>query len=691
MNKKSIIIEIGVEEIPSSYMGGILNQFREMVERALNEERVEFSKIEVTGTARRLVVEIKDVSEFQKPILEEIKGPPANHAFGNDGKPTEVLRGFLKKSGIGIEDIKVVDTERGKYVFGIRRIKGERIEKVIPRIIVNVLNSLSFPKSMRWGADGKFVRPVRWILSLYGKKVLPFEFMGVKAGKYTFASRAHGSVKVKVGSSDDYWKVMKRWGVIPHHIERRREVERYLRNLERKGWRFRIREEFIDSVIFSVEKPHGFTGSFDAKFLKLPSEFIRSILEGQVKCLSIEEDGNLLPHFVGFSNVRPTKKVIEGYVRVVTARLEDAVFYAEEDLKKSIDEHLENLKRIVHHEKLGSLYHKTMRLRVLAKFLRPHIMPDADEDFVDRLALFSKFDYATSTCQEFPELRGIVGMWLGEKYGIESEICRAIREQYLPSKVGDELPSSRAGILLGVANRIEEITSLFYIGYRPTGSEDPFGVRRDALALVEIISQRVSIPLKEAIKRGVELFDTPPPNLAEDIFQFIKERFRYYMQSKDIPVELIDGVVEKVEDLREARIRIENFDAFSKKNPEEAEKIISARKRISNIIVQAGNPELSSVPDPSLLKEKEEKDLYEYCFKNADYVIKLCDSGDYNALFNEYVRISDILQKFFDRVFVMVENEKLKLNRLTLLKMTGDLYDYFADFRKIPTKKFAGG
>lgn len=690
MKRKDLLIEIGVEEIPYPYMKPAISFIKSRFPEILSEMRICFDKFEVFSTNRRFVFLLKGVEEYQKEKEVEILGPPARISLNPDGSLSPAGIGFAKKYGFSRDSLRVIKKEKGEYLAGIKVEKGKHTKEVLPAVLNFLIGEIPFKKRMRWGKEFTFARPIRWLLVIYGDKPLKIDLGWIRSSDFTFGNRLLYPQKIKVKSVKEYFSRIKKGGVFLSEDERRKILINQIEKVKRKTkWDVSLKEELVNRVIFSLEALYMFIGKFDEKFLQLPSEIIEGVLENQVSLFTVKSDGKILPYFIGFSNNKVNKNIVKGYERVVAARLEDALFYRDEDLKKSIEDHLRNTERIVFHERLGSLRDKVERVKTLALFLGEKLFPDLNPKLIEKSAIFSHFDHATRLGIEFPEFCGIIGSWLGNFYNLEEEVRTAIYEQYLPSSSGEVLPKTPLGKLLAVCNRIDTICAFFYAGEKPTGSEDPFGVRRAAITLLELMNGGIDVPLKPAIEKALSILGDI--SLLDEIYNFIRERFRYMLIGEGIPVEIIDAFLEVEDNLLKAKKRIYSFYEFSRKNPQSAETIVVGFKRLQNILDSARNEEICGQPSEELFQKEEETELWKKSAEGGAVLENLIEKENFEEIFEYYSKIACILDRFFKEVFVMVDDEKIRRNRLSLIKFVYGQYRRIADFYKIPTKKLTGG
>lgn len=693
MRRKDLLIEIGVEEIPSNYMEPAVSFIKIRFPEILEEMRISFKEFDTFSTNRRFVLFVKGLEEYQKSKEIEILGPPAKISYNSDGSLSQVALGFARKHSISLERLRVVKKEKGEYLVGVKVEKGKHIKEVLPSVLNLLIGSIPFKKTMRWGKEIRFARPIRWILVIFGDKPLKIDLRWIKSCDWTFGLRRLSSKSTKVKSVKEYFSAMKKCGVILPEEERKRILMQQIERVKKRyGWDVVLKDELVKKLVLSLETLNAFTGRFHEKFLELPAELVDGILENQVCVFPVKRGEKTLPYFIGFSNKKVNREIIRGYERVVTARLEDALFYKEEDLKKTIEEHLKNTERIVYHEKLGSLRDKVERVKRLALFLGEKLFPELKSELIEKASIFSRFDHATRLGIEFPEMCGVIGKWLGIFYNLEEEVRTAIYEEYLPSKSGDLLPQTPLGKLLATSDRIEHLCSFFYAGERPSGSEDPFGVRRSVITLLEIITSGVDLPLRSAIEKGLSLFgEKPSYALVDEIYNFVRERFRFMLMGNGIPVEIIDAFLEVEENFLMAKKRIYAFYDFSQKKPESAEAIVTGYKRLQNILDSAKGEKLYDQPNEEMFEKEEERELWKESKHGVVKIEDFLEKEEFEQIFEYYLKISYILDRFFKEVFVMSDDERIRANRLSLIKFLREIYRKLADFYKIPTKKFTGG
>lgn len=668
----NLLLEIGTEEIPARFLTDAIGQLRERAEEILNNHYIEFSDVRSYATPRRLALIVKGLSPFQKDTVKEITGPPVKAAFDSDGKPTRAAIGFASSQGVEVSELKVKKTERGEYVFVEIKQKGVETVTLLPDLIKRLILSLHFPKSMRWGNSNlRFVRPIHWILALYGNEIIPFEIDGIKSGNITKGHRFLSPASFVIREINSYINLLENNYVIVDQDERRRIIKEGLSRLAASVTGHVIEdEELIETVTHLVEYPVPVLCQFQDEYLRLPRELLITVMKDHQKYFAIEdEEGRLKNHFIVVSNTKEANSDVirKGAERVIKARFEDAVFYYEEDLKSPLSSHIEALKRVIFHERLGSLYDKTERVSKVALRLSEMLIPEK-RALVERAAWLSKTDLLTGVVREFPELQGLMGKYYAIKDKEDPEVSEALLEQYLPAYSGDRLPSTETGSILSIADRIDNIVSFFDLGLAPTGSEDPFALRRQALGIIAILIEKgYRITLREIVTMASEalcLDEEKRDRLTQDVLNFFEQRIGPLLESKGIEYDVIDSVIPIARDVPLSEIikRIEAIRAF--KGAEAYKRFLLSVKRIRNIIPDIEIPPLRE----DLLIEPSEKVLYTDLMNIKPLVKSLMRQEKFFATLELLSTMTESIDRFFESVLVMDKRDEIRLNRLSLLK-----------------------
>ncbi len=685
---KELLLEIGTEEIPARFVPQALTDLKDLVQRELESHRVDYRGIRTLGTPRRIVLHIESVSERQRDEVIRKVGPSKASAFDSQGKPTKAAIGFARGQSVPVESLEVIQTEKGEYVCAVKREAGKSTLEILPTLLPSIILSIPFQKSMRWGEGTiRFARPIHWILCLFGGEVVSFTVGEIQSGDVTYGHRFMSPHPVVVKDFKSYLEKMETCRVIVDPDERKRRIEEgMIREGEKVSGKVLRDEDLLNEVNFLVEYPLPLCGSFDETFLSLPREVvIHSMKEHQRYFPLMDDDGKLLPHFLFICNLIPKdeKVVVKGNERVLKARLTDAAFFFEDDLKVPLEKRVEELKKVVFQAKLGTSYEKVIRFKTLASFMAERIDPTLQQA-VERAALLCKADLVTGMVGEFPKLQGIVGREYARLSGERAEVYEAIYEHYLPTFSGDRLPSSPIGDIISMADKMDTIVGCFGIGLLPTGTADPFGLRRQALGIIRILLEKgyplsLSELIQETGKQLSEKMERPFNEVKADVLDFFRVRYQNFLLDKGYPYDVIEAVLStSFDQLLDVQARI---DALRQaKEWKDFESIVIGFKRAMNIL--KGAPSGKEL-DPSLFSEPEERDLYQAFVETHGRVELLLNRRDYPSSLLEMSRMKKAIDNFFDGVMVMVEDEVLRNNRLALLDAVGKLFLRFADFSKL--------
>ena len=684
---KELLLEIGTEEIPSVYLNPAIGKIEELTKKLFAENRVSHGQIKVFGSPRRLILFVENLSDRQESVVSKVIGPPKRVSFNEKGLPTQAAVGFAKNQGIRVEDLNVEKTEKGEYLCAVKEEKGEATKKILPDILPKLIFSIPFPKHMRWG-DGnvKFVRPVHWILCLYNGDVVKFEFDSVKSGNKSFGHRFLSPKTFTVKDFASYGKKTKENYIIFNQEDRRETILKEANKLAKKaGGSLYEDANLLEAVTHLVEYPCPILGEFGKEYLELPKEVLISVMKKHQRYFSIvNSNGSLLPNFIAISNNKVKNPAVmkAGYERVLKARFSDARFFYEEDKKKPLKEYIEKLKSVVFQEKLGTYYEKVERIVKLACYIADKIAPDSKE-ISERGAFLCKADLVTQMVYEFPDLQGIMGREYARLSGEKQEVADAIYEHYLPRFAGDKLPDSRAGDIVSIADKIDTIIGCFGVGLIPTGSEDPYALRRQTLAIANIIlGKSYQISVSDLIDRAMDIagqkIERGRGEVKNEVIDFFKSRLKNQLVSDGFSYDVVDAVFSaRFNDILDAVNKVKALSEL--KTLEYFSPLAIAFKRAANIIKE----NKYGSPDPALLKEDAEKELYDSFNSIKSDVEKLVEEKMYLDAMKKIAEIRGSVDKFFDKVMVMVEDKSLRENRLNLLSNISKLYGELADFTKI--------
>jgi glycyl-tRNA synthetase beta chain len=692
---KEFLLEIGVEEIPSNMILYGMKALENLAGKMFRENRLDFEGMKTYGTPRRLILHIQKLADKQAEFSEEIIGPPKKISFDEAGNLTQTGIKFAQGQGVAIKDLKVKVTPKGEYLSAIRKKPALKTGIVLKNSLPGLIQSVSFPKSMVWGPSKvRFVRPIRWIMALYGGKNVPFQFGEVKSAPLSYGHRFLGPKPIRVKSFTLFEKQLRKQYVLIDPDDRKKIILKNAVQLGKSsGGKTKITDEILDQAVYLTEFPVVFKGGFDESFLKLPKEIIINAMcehQGYFPVLSSGGD-RLLPSFVAVSNIKsPAAKIIQkGNERVLRSRLSDAQFYFESDLKIKLSDRNEGLKKVVYQEKLGTLAERVDRLSLLAGQIADWISPD-DTDFqgmARRAGKLSKADLLTGVVREFPKLQGIIGKEYALRQGEPSEIAHALVEQYLPRFAGDALPQTLLGKILSMADKMDAITGAFEINSLPTGSEDPYGLRRQAAGLIHIMLTFDPSPfyVNDFISASRSKFKINN-NLTVDskpLTDFLKQRYEFILESKGYRSDIIQAVTSvEFKDLVLEQKRIDALARFCQ-NPM-FNSLFIAYKRMNNIIPKGYRAGEGIKAD--LMTVEEEKRLFKIVSEKKGLKDDLLKKHLYEKVLELFAEFREPLDQFFTAVMVNDPDPAVRENRLALVYECLDFFRSYADFSKMMTE-----
>lgn len=687
MSEQELLFEIGAEEIPAGYIAPALAALRDGLARGLTERNLAFGEIRSAATPRRLTVSVSDLARCQPDRVEEVMGPPKKTAFDAQGKPTKAATGFAAGRGITVEQLQVKETPKGEYLMAVIEQPGRDTAALLNELLPELVLSLPFPKSMHWGAGRThFARPLRWLLAVYDNTTLSFTLENLNAGDQTRGHRFMAPQTLTAHSFRQYLDGLRQAGVLADPEERKNKV---LTEIDQAatdhGGLILSDPELVATVANLVESPFAICGSFAERFLALPQEvLITSMREHQKYFAVTDQEGKLLPLFVAVNNtrVRDPGLAAQGHQRVLRARLEDALFFFNEDQQHPLPELAGQLDGIIFQAKLGTLAEKSARVAELAAELAARFAPDLVET-VTRAAILCKADLLTGMVGEFPSLQGIIGRDYALRQGEPAAVAEAIYTHYLPLRAGDRLPADRAGAILGIADRLDTLAGCFGIGLKTTGAADPFGLRRQAVGLIHLIQgHKIALPLGPWLARALALYgdqlSEEPAATAERLQEFIRGRFANDLIGRGLPGEAVEAVLSvDFHELNDCRARIE---ALVEVGAQPAFSLLAAAfKRVNNIIKDNRDHSV----DPGLLKEEAEQQLAEALTRAEAEAAPLLAAGDYHQALLVILQMKEPVDRFFEQVMVMAEEPPLRRNRLALLTAVAGLFLRVGDFSKM--------
>lgn len=683
-----LLLEIGTEEIPAAFISPALDQMKDRAARLLRESRLSFESIYTGGTPRRLTLVVFGLAQHQDDMVREIVGPPRKVAFDETGKPTSAAIGFAKSHGADVSDVSILKTDRGEYLLIRKREEGKKTTQVLEQLLPDLCRNLPFPKSMRWGSESvSFARPVHWLVALFGGRIVPFEFGSVKSGNLTYGHRFMAPEPIQVRDFAQYQKDLREAWVMVDIGERTSTIKDGIARAAAEAGGMPLEDEaLLQTVLNLVEYPAPLCGRFDRNFLTLPRPvLITSMREHQKYFAVVNDAGELLPFFVAISNTPAENPDIvrTGNERVLRARLADASFFFAEDRKKSLPELTEQLKGVIYHSELGTSYEKVGRLTELARYLAGKLRPDVISD-VERAAYLCKADLLTAMVGEFPTLQGIMGREYALVSGEKPEVADAILEHYRPVFAGDVLPAGIIGQILSVADKMDTIAGFFAIGQVPSGTADPFGLRRQALGILNIIlGSPLDISLKALINKGVALLAGKEKKgtdvIESEILAFFRIRYQNLLGGQADP-DVIEAVTSlHFDNVLDAREKIEALQQF--KSAAEFLPLSVSFKRTINI----SRDIKAELINPELFIDPPEIALYDMYREVGRRVAVSMEKKDYFSALRELAGLKSAIDGFFDQVMVMVDDERLRRGRLNLLANIAELFRSIADFSKLQT------
>jgi len=617
----SVILEIGTEEIPAQYMENTLKDLDRLVQKHLEDARINYKEIKVYGTPRRLILFIFHINEKQEDIFQKIKGPAHSIAYNKDSLPQKPALMFAQSQGVNVEDLIVEDTEKGQYVFALKSKIGQPTIDILSQIFPKIIMSMQFPKSMRWEEKSlRFIRPIRWILALYGKEIIRFNLDGLKSENITYGHRLLAPKKIKISSTQEYFKkIEKNYVIIDPQIREniiRTDIKRIIKEIHGEEI---INEKLLKELVYLVEYPNAILGEYDKKYLKLPKDVLTVVMEKHQKYFPVfKNKDELLPLFIVIINNSKeyASKIKEGNENVLRARLEDAKFFYQEDQKTPLEKKVDKLKNVIFQENLGSLFDKTKRLESLCEYIADVLQIEQKEkqDLL-RSANLCKADLVTEMVKEFPELQGIMGKEYAVLSNERKEVAEAIFGHYLPRFSGDILPSTKNGMTLAISDKVDNIVGCFLSGLTPTGSQDPYGLRRQTRGKIAIIlKHNLKISLKDIIQKSLSLYTVNAPSelkideneIVSQILNFIKQRVKNIFLEDGISYDVIDAVLaaDNNGDIVDIKHRIEAIEEFY--HQPIFGKIITSSSRVLNLSKNSEKTEINKL----LLREKAELNLY---------------------------------------------------------------------------------
>jgi glycyl-tRNA synthetase beta chain len=690
MSKRDFLLEVGLEEMPARFVTDAMNQLSHKLEKWLEENKISFSEVISFSSPRRLAVLVKGMAEAQEDIHEEAKGPAKKIAQDESGNWSKAAIGFCRGQGMSTDDIYFKEIKGVEYAHVKKFIKGQKTASLLPNV-EQLITSLNFPKNMKWADyDLRFIRPIKWVVAIFGKDIIPFEITNVSSGRITYGHRFLGH-ETELHEPSDYEALMLKQYVVVDPKVREKSILEQLHQLEEENnWVIPVDEDLLEEVTNLVEYPTALYGTFNEDFLRLPEQILITSMKEHQRYFPVKDhSGNLLPFFVTVRNGddQHLDKVAKGNEKVLRARLSDADFFFNEDQKLKISDALKKLETIVYHEKIGTLSEKVGRIRSLTGEIASLVgLSTQEKSLADRAAEICKFDLVTQVVYEFPELQG----FMGEKYALQKgeakEVAAAINEHYKPRDAEDTPASTVIGAIVGIADKLDTIVSSFAIDIIPTGSQDPFALRRQASGIVQtLLEKNWDISLEELLKTAIRVVSTSGIGsktetvLFEELKSFFKLRLKYLLQENQIRYDIIEAVLNSPLDSVPAFL--ERASVLNKeKDREDFKQEIESLSRVLNIASKAEN--VKEI-DSGLFETPQEQELYNRYLEIAH---STDSERNMEKVFKDLAALTHVINDYFDNTMVMANDVRIKENRLSQMRSLADIIERFASLNEIIVK-----
>ncbi|MFK8068345.1 MAG: glycine--tRNA ligase subunit beta [Gammaproteobacteria bacterium] len=690
MSTQTFLVEIGTEELPPKALKKLSNALGSEIQAGLKEQELSFKDLKVFSSPRRLSVLVSDLAAQQDDKEVERRGPAVKAAFDENGEPTKAAQGFAKSCGVEVADLDSLETDKGTWLVYSLKEKGKSVTELLPLIVSNALNKLPIPKRMRWGSgDAAFVRPVHWIVMLFGDQIIDAEILSIKSGNVTYGHRFHFPEAILISNPDEYEQQLEIARVVVNFDKRRDLISDQVNKLaDEIGGQAVLDPDLLDEVTGMVEWPVALSGEIDPGFLELPDEVLISTMASHQKYFHVvhengERAGKLMPYFITVSNIESSNPaaVKQGNERVVRPRLSDSAHFWKTDLATDFSVWEEALEKVVFQDKLGSIADKSKRVSKLAADIVT-ILQGSTIDITNakRAALLSKCDLMSEMVGEFPDLQGTMGRYYAEHHQESAEIALALEEQYMPRFAGDQIPSKLAGQALAIADKLDTLVGIFGIGQAPTGAKDPFALRRASLGCLRIIIEaELDLDLKDLLQKAASNLDekTTEPDVVDQVFNYMLERLRAYYSDQKLSSDIYDAVVAR----RPGKpydfdLRMRAVQTF-RKLPEAAS-LAAANKRIGNILKKLDQQPASEI-NSDLLEEPAEQELVNALTSVRENISEHLKAQNYNKALAGMAVLREPVDTFFDEVMVNCDDEKVKNNRQALLAQLRSLFMEIAD------------
>ena len=671
----NFLFEIGIEELPARYVNQAEEDLKQIITQELSNERIKFTNIQSFSTPRRFAVIVENISEKQEDLDKKSIGPSINVAY-KDGVLTKAGEGFVKSQNATIDDIKVVENEKGQYISIEQFIKGIATKDVLPKILDTVLRKIEFEKNMKWSdKEFRFARPIKWFVTLLNGEILPFEFEGIKSSNVTRGMRIFASQNLVLENESDYEKMLEGNDVIPSREKRKQAIlDSVHNNCEQDGDRVVVNDYLLEEVVNLVEYPYAIKGEFSADYLSLPEDIITITMETHQRYFPVlDENGKLTNKFVLVRNANEYSEIVKkGNEKVIEPRLADAKFFFDEDLKTKFEENTLKLKEVVFQKDMGTIYEKVERSLEIAKYIINELKLQTKEKNILRTIELAKADLVTNVIgeKEFTKLQGFMGQVYAEKQGEDANVAKGIFEHYLPRYQGDKLPETLEGAIAGISDKIDTVVGCFAVGLKPTSSKDPYALRRAVQGIIMVaLEMKLNINYEELILKVLSIFakskKVKESNVEKEIIEFFKQRLVNVLSDR-YSKDLISYEINLEKNITELEHKLSVLAELSK--TDEFDRMVNLLKRVKNIIK---DEKISGIDvKENLFEKEEEKKLMDFIKKFEDSKEKSFDNKTRELLHN-----SVVIDDFFDNVMINSENQEVKHNRLEMLSRLMKLID----------------
>jgi glycyl-tRNA synthetase beta chain len=688
INSHHLLLEIGTEELPPKLVKTLSQDLCQHFMAALKKHHLEHGEIKCFATPRRLSVYVMDLADKQKDYITEKKGPSLKIIFDVNKQPSQAALGFAKSCNVALEDL-IKNNVSPDFLVYRQQVQGEETKTLLPKICSEALSALTFPRSMHWGDNHiEFIRPVHWVVLLFGTKLIETTILGKKSDRYTYGHRFHHPDAIRLDSSDEYETKLIDAFVIPDFNQRRNKIKDQIIQLaESISAKAALDDDLLDENCGITEWPIALLANFDKGFLNVPHEALITAMKFHQKSFYLfdEKTKQLLPHFIFVSNIKSQKpeQVIAGNEKVMRARLSDAEFFYRNDCKQSLETFLNRLKGVIFQAKLGDLYQRANRLADLSACIAKEI--HADTNLASQAGLLAKADLMSDMVNEFPELQGIMGYYYATHEGLPTPVALAIKEHYNPQTANDILPTTDIANAVALADKIDKLVAIFAINQLPTGTKDPFGLRRCALGIIRIcITQKYHLSLTFCINQALQLYKDPLPNqnVLPQLQDFFLERLRAWYLEQNISPDIFSAVAAKeLDSLYDFHLRLQAVAEFRKLK--ESNNLAVANKRVNNILLKEKIHSKIYTIEEQFLTQDAEKELANCLKMKQEQLIPLIGKNDYQSILLELASLQKPVDRFFDEVMVMVEDEKLRYNRIAILQALRNLFLQVADISQL--------